>query len=83
MKGYASIKNILFCDKCGKFDQNHTASIKSYWEPGGYTTIYISDLEFDKNYKILDFCYESKSFVYFQTQCQGPKVFFTLMTLDL
>ena len=25
---------LVFPDKCGNFDQNPTASIKSYWEPG-------------------------------------------------
>ena len=36
MKGYGPVNTITsFCrDKCGNFDQNPTASIKSYWEPG-------------------------------------------------
>ena len=36
MKGYGPVNTITsFCrNKCGNFDQNPTASIKSYWEPG-------------------------------------------------
>ena len=36
MKGFGPVNTITsFCrDKCGNFDQNPTAGIKSYWEPG-------------------------------------------------
>ena len=36
IKGYGPVNTItsFFRHKCGNFDQNPTASIKSYWEPG-------------------------------------------------
>ena len=35
MKGYGPVNtSYFFRDKCGNLDQNPTASIESYWEPG-------------------------------------------------
>ena len=54
MKGYGPVNTITsFCrDKCGNFDQNPTASIKSYWEPGYRDTPLFPRL-LSKNYEQL------------------------------